>query len=139
MGSLGSAVARSAARLSLPSGRRRRQSHLARFRVHFRTLAQVTVVTLDVVFDSPDGLVFTTHAVMDEGLPICEVTHDVDDEAWQFVNGEEDFSDARNAMLVHVEHLLELDPSLALLADLPLGWVAKRQGPDDDWKREPCP
>lgn len=37
-------------------------------------------------FASRDGLVFTSRHVMYEGWPILNVSHDAEDEAWQFIN-----------------------------------------------------
>jgi hypothetical protein len=90
-------------------------------------------------FSSPSGLVFTSSAVMFEGLPILLVSHDADDQAWQFVNGHGDTDDGMKPILVHAHHLVELDESVAQLADLPLGWRAWRPDPDAEWLREPQP
>jgi len=84
-------------------------------------------------FDARENLVITTRQVMNEGWPILVVTHDLDDEGWQFVNGHGDTDDAKNGMLVHPEHLVQHDPSVISLADLPLvGWrlgpIAERPG-----------
>ena len=73
---------------------------------------------------------------MYEGWPVLLVTHDADDGAWQFVNGWGDTETTDSAMLVHVEHVLDLDPSLHALSDLPLGWRAWRQTPEHEWRRE---
>ena len=89
------------------------------------------------MFETPNGLVFSTKQVMDEGWPIRTVTHDAEDGAWQFVNGFGDTDDAANIVLLHAEHVVELDPSVVDLADLPRGWVAWRRTPQDPWVREP--
>ena len=87
---------------------------------------------------NPEGLVFTSHQVMRRELPLLLVTHDSDDGAWQFLNGTET-DDAANAMLVHPEHVVEVDPSVAELTDLPEGWMAWRESASDSWIREPIP
>ena len=76
---------------------------------------------------------------MYEGWPILLVTHDAEDEAWQFVKGHGDSEEGMDPMIVHVEHVLELDTSIAPLADLPVGWRAWRDAPNRDWIREPKP
>ncbi len=38
-------------------------------------------------------------------------------------------------MLVCLHHTIDRDPSLAELADLPLGWWAERNTPDEPWYR----
>jgi hypothetical protein len=46
---------------------------------------------------------------------------------------------AREIRLVHVEHVIDRDLTVGALADLPLGWKAWRQAPEDQWTREPIP
>jgi hypothetical protein len=92
-----------------------------------------------MAFESTDGLVFTSRRVMYDGWPILLVTHDTEDEAWQFVNGSGDTDDDMQIMLVHPEHVIELDSSVRELADLPPGWRAWRPEPGAEWTREPQP
>ena len=63
------------------------------------------------------------------------VCHDADDGMWQFLTGG-DFKVA-DGMIVCLHHMLERDPSLAELADLPPGWRAWRDYPEDPWQRAP--
>ncbi len=91
------------------------------------------------LFLAPSGRVFTTAAVMFEGLPVLLVTHHAEDEEWQFVNGHGDTEEGMKPILVHPRHLVELDGSLAPLADLPVGCQAWRPSGDADWIREPLP
>lgn len=86
--------------------------------------------------DPPNVAVLTSRDVIDSGMPIIHVFHDADDGVWQFhsVHGApEREADAR---VVALSTILEIDPRVALLADLPLGWVAHRDGPTDPWRRE---
>ena len=53
------------------------------------------------------------------------------------MNGFGDTHGGANIVLVHAEHVVELDPSVVELANLPLGWVARRQAPRNPWVREP--
>ena len=85
----------------------------------------------------PNEAAITTRQVMREGWPILLVTHDADDGAWQFLNGRGDTDDTENGLVVGVGEILELDPSVGELADLPLGWRAWRAAPADEWRREP--
>ena len=91
----------------------------------------------DVAFPSPNGLVFTSRQVMYERWPILLVSHDASDEAWQFVNGEGDTEEDTEPMLIHPEHVVDLDPSVLELTDLPLGWLAWRADAQDGWTRTP--
>ncbi len=76
--------------------------------------------------------VITTSRVLEEGLPILLVAHE-DDGDWQFLCGTT--NDLDHAQFVGLESLLELDPTLAQLHDLPRGWSAQRDDPSDDWER----
>jgi hypothetical protein len=77
---------------------------------------------------------------MEERWPILLVTHDAEEpQGWQFVNGHGDTDDLSGGIPVHVEHVLERDPSVAELADLPQGWRAWRDEEGSPWAREPEP
>ena len=82
---------------------------------------------------------FSSHKVIYEDWPILLVTHDAEDGAWQFINGRGDTETTDDAVLIHVEHVVELDPSVATLVDLPRGWHAWRESPEREWTREPDP
>jgi hypothetical protein len=83
------------------------------------------------MFESPNDLVITTRLVMEEAWPILLVTHDTEQPpGWQFVNGSGDTDDPSTGIPVHVEHVLERDPSISELADLPPGWRA--------WEEDGC-
>jgi len=70
----------------------------------------------------PDTLVFTTQPVLD-GTPIRDVHHDQDGD-WQLLCGTT--LAVEDARLVHLGHMVEITPSVAVLADLPRGWSASR-------------
>ncbi|RUT29681.1 hypothetical protein EJP77_14270 [Paenibacillus zeisoli] len=52
---------------------------------------------------------------------ILYVTHDEDDGMWQFLDGEEVKEDY--VRLLSLKEMVNIDPSLAQLSDLPLGWI----------------
>lgn len=84
--------------------------------------------------DAPDTEVFTLVRILAGEAPIRLVTHDADDGAWQFLDGEAVLtSDAALAALAEIIHL---DPSVHVLADLPLGWYAIRRDAGDAWDRQ---
>lgn len=83
--------------------------------------------------DPPDLAVITLTRILTGESSICLVTHDDDDESWQFLDGEHAFEHA--AAVVGLGEMLEFDPTLAVLADLPLGWYAWRASTDADWQR----
>jgi hypothetical protein len=40
--------------------------------------------------------------------------------------------------VVGLNHLIDDDPSLRQIIDLPVDWEAERQSPDEPWIRTPC-
>jgi hypothetical protein len=61
------------------------------------------------------------------------VTHDEDDGAWQFLDGDHVLED--DAVVVALAEMAQFDPGVLELADLPPGWHAWRDGPDQPWQR----
>ena len=86
--------------------------------------------------DPPDTAVFTVGAVL-SGAPVLHVQHDEEDGAWQFLDGSDvSYTKAR---VVSLAEIVGLDPSVADVADLSLGWQATRDAPHQAWVREPQP
>jgi hypothetical protein len=52
-------------------------------------------------------------------LPILYVTHDEEDGMWQFLDGGD--ASEEDARILSLKEIVAIDPSLAQLADLPLG------------------
>lgn len=95
--------------------------------------------TLPQPFSSPSGLVFTTAAVMWEGVPILLVTRDLGDGAWQFVNGHGRYRgrDEADPGAPAPGSLRLTNPSRVS----PIRHSAGARGdkPDADWIRDPRP
>ena len=90
-------------------------------------------------FDQPPNCaVITLRQIVREGAPILLVTHDEDDHGWQFLDGSEQ-PDPADAMMVCFSHVVDKDPTLREVADLPPGWRAWRQSVGDEWVREELP
>ena len=87
--------------------------------------------------DTPNTASITTVNVLAGTHPILLVTHDADDGSWQFLCGTTAASD--DGRVVGLGSMVARDPSLAELADLPLGWRAWREAPAMPWNREPDP
>ena len=83
--------------------------------------------------DPNDLAVYTLKRIIRGESPVLFVSHDEEDGAWQFLDGVE--ADVSEAAIVSLLNIVELDPSLLALADLPLGWSAQRSGPDEAWER----
>jgi hypothetical protein len=87
-------------------------------------------------FDQPrNAASLTLRSIAFEGAAILQVTHDVDDHAWQFL-GREDAPEA-DACVVGLGEIVARDPSLLELADLPPGWHAWRRSTSSPWRRAP--
>ena len=84
--------------------------------------------------DAPDVGVIAVKQVMSGADWIQYVFHDEEDGVWQFHGTEE--ANERDIMLVSLQAVVALDPSLEKLADLPPGWQAYRANINAPWKRE---
>jgi hypothetical protein len=84
--------------------------------------------------EDPDLGVITTSAVL-AGAPILMISHDADDGGWQFLCGTT--TDPADGRIVHLKDIVAMDPTVAEVADIPLGWVAFRSGSGGRWTREP--
>lgn len=87
--------------------------------------------------DRRGGLVFTTKAIQQHELPVRLVAR-YDDGDWFFGDLESELTN-ENVLLLHVEHLLEHDPSLVFTIDLDPGHEAEREGPGSEWTRSVTP
>jgi hypothetical protein len=84
--------------------------------------------------DLPNAASFTTKFVLD-GSPILRVYHDYDG-GWQFHGSFDDAATPDVGRLVSLGSMIDLDPSLTQLHDLPWGWRATRKSVDSRWVRE---
>jgi hypothetical protein len=86
-------------------------------------------------FQDPQNVaIFTTKHIAKNGRPILFVFHDADDGAWQFHS--DDITRSEDMMILALSEIVEIDPTIAELADLPFGWKASRNSPLDSWKRQ---
>ena len=83
--------------------------------------------------DPENTAVFTTCFVIKDGHTIVHVSHDADDGAWQFHGGPT--YELKDAMAVGLKTIVDLDPTVSELADLPLGWIAERSDRGQAWRR----
>jgi hypothetical protein len=86
---------------------------------------------------SPHAITFLSQTVKDGEETVTYVSHDEDDDAWQFLGDLRD--DGGGPVLVCLHHPIDKDPSLKELADLPVGWYAEREAPGQPWIRNPQP
>lgn len=84
--------------------------------------------------DSLNTAVFTTKFVFRVGEPIQNVFHHEDDGAWEFTGATQAVED-KDYLIVSLEEMMNLDPSILELADLPLGEAAYRSSANAPWER----
>ena len=87
-------------------------------------------------FDQPPNCaVITLRRILDGAEHILHVIHDSEDHGWQFLSG----SDAHEAeaAVVALGTIVDLDPSVSEVADIPPGWRAWRDWKGQDWNRGP--
>lgn len=90
----------------------------------------------DWPFEDPEDVSsITVRQVVEEGAWIYIVSRDPEDGCWQFLSSDQPEED--DAMVVALGEVVDLDPSLKELADLPPGWCAWRESPDQPWQRMP--
>jgi hypothetical protein len=75
---------------------------------------------------------FVTRPLLEENRPVLLVSHDPDGD-WQFLCGTT--NETSEGRLVSLGNILEIDPTLSTLADLPTGWQASRSAVGEPWQR----
>ena len=83
--------------------------------------------------EDPHARVFLSETVHSGTEPVTYVSHDAEDGAWQFLG--DSMSDGGGPVISCFHHPIDCDPTLAELADLPLGWYAERRGVGEPWTR----
>lgn len=85
-------------------------------------------------FDQAENVAaITTRQVVKESLPILMVVHYQDDDSWAFICGTT--NDTEDLMVVGMGQVVNFDPTLYAIADLPPGWSATRETIDSEWVR----
>ena len=89
----------------------------------------------DWPFDQPrNAATVTTRHVIRKEQPITHVYHDEEDHGWQFhYAGPIDMADA---LLVTLDSIVDIDPTVIEIADFPPGWAATRERPGLPWIRK---
>jgi hypothetical protein len=86
--------------------------------------------------DPPNTAVITNTRLLDGEDWLHHVTHDEEDGAWQFHPSQGQAS-MKEAAVVGLKRIFELEPRISELADLPTGWHAWRDSKDSPWLRAP--
>jgi len=81
--------------------------------------------------ESAEDEVITLDRIVSGEAPILLAARD--DDGWQFLDGEHIFEE--DARIVLLGEVVQFDPTLLALADLPIGWHARRAAPGEPWTR----
>jgi hypothetical protein len=84
--------------------------------------------------DDLNTAVFTTRFVLQERSPILHIFHD-DDGYWQFIGAETEIK-TEDYKIVSLGEIIELDPTVQELADLPYAWEAWRESVGSEWVKK---
>jgi hypothetical protein len=84
--------------------------------------------------DVPTVAVVTLKSIIRDHKPILYVYHDEGLSGWQFLDGGP--INTEDARIVSLKSMLIWDPTLAQIADLPMGWSASRKSMEEAWSRK---
>jgi hypothetical protein len=89
-------------------------------------------------FDQPRNCAtFVMRQVLEGSESILSVTHYADDHSWSFVGTTD--ANVEDAMLVCLERVVDLDPTILEVADMAPGWRATRRVVGGPWSRSMSP
>jgi|SaaInlStandDraft_1057018.scaffolds.fasta_scaffold458815_1 hypothetical protein len=83
--------------------------------------------------EKADTACFSCKHVVHEHKPILLVSHEVEDEAWQFMCGNEGHEE-KDAVIVKLDLIYNYDTSIGRIADMPLGLFGVRANLKSEWK-----
>ena len=78
-----------------------------------------------------------TRQVLEDGFHILRVVHYSDDEDWAFTCGTTNANE--DGRFITMEEAMKIDPTIAEVADLPLGWGASRTHIGGQWSKYAVP
>ena len=88
----------------------------------------------DWPFDQAENVAaITTKQVLNENYPILQVVHYSDDDSWAFICGTT--SESTDGRVVGMGRIIQKDPTVKQIADLPPGWGAWREKVGGAWTR----
>lgn len=87
-------------------------------------------------FECPrNQAVITLESIVLAEKPILRVVREAGEGGWQFLSGGQ--VEAHEAKVVSLASIVELDPSVLELGDLPEGWFAERRSIASEWESWP--
>jgi hypothetical protein len=84
-------------------------------------------------FDQQENVAAVTTRKVIEGSPVLYVVHYEDDHSWAFTCGTTD--EVADGRVISMDEALQIDPSLAQIANLPPGRSARRERVGSNWRR----
>jgi hypothetical protein len=69
---------------------------------------------------------------MNKQRPILLVTHEEEDGSWMFMCGNDDHTET-NYKIVSLRNIVDIDNSVNVLSEMPLGCIAERETINDKW------
>jgi hypothetical protein len=75
---------------------------------------------------------FSCDHVVNKERPILYVSHDAEDGSWQFLCGQDDYTEA-NGKIISLKNATEIDETINDLYEMPLGVSAKRESVNAKW------
>lgn len=86
--------------------------------------------------EPPNVATFASRKIVFGGDWIYYVCHHIDDGAWEFQPHSGMCTEAEMAV-VALKTIIEIDPSVEELSDLPYGWCAWRENKNAPWQKQP--
>lgn len=86
----------------------------------------------------PNVVTYAHRTIADREKPIL-IFGQYPDGAFCAYTGEDVVDADHEIICVCLSHIVEIEPSVMILADLPVGWWAVRESPDSPWIREQIP
>mgnify|MGYP001552235370 CR=1 FL=1 len=83
--------------------------------------------------EPPNEATITVRQIVEGGLPILMIARDAEEGGWQFLTGGEFNMD--DGMVVGLQEMWEIDPTIAEVAGLKPGWEACRERVGGPWRR----
>ncbi len=83
---------------------------------------------------SKESAAYICEHIFEGTHPVLLVAHDDGD--WQFLCGGH-HEPGELPRVVGLDHILDADPSINDVLDLPVNWEAERDSPDGEWVRTP--
>ena len=84
--------------------------------------------------DAPNVAVFVSRRILDAEEWVYYVCHDEDDGSWLF-HPRSGVTPENEMKIVGLKTMVDLDPTILSLADLPVGWCAWREEEGAEWQR----